>query len=741
MDFDQNVVFEILSSRLTGKRFAFGPADGPMLTENLRFGRNGQIEGYSHANESYWDICAEHFRILDCNGGVMWRPVNVSMDADGLLTLLLIHPPSPQTHFILREMPQEISPPALPPPHAAGAQDDAGLGGIGGLGDADYLFPSDLEVTPTLPSRVLLIGSCLTALYAEQFRTLHPHTHFDYIAYNFVSILPDTPPCPAQDYDFQYIQIPLRSVLTDRVVQAMRLNDTAFAKTIMHDAFDVIDVMLDAAMRYNRQHGLLSFVSSFIVPQKSAAPSLRDSGGAGDLSDIVRRLNEYLARKIADYDNTYFMDADSVASAIGKRFVLDDMVYFYGHGAVTYQDWDDFGTIPRNEPIPPLHAFYPTRETDFVASIFRQAMCAWRTINQVDQVKAVVFDLDNTLWRGQIAEHYRPDTRPWPRTDGWPLGVWETVHALRARGILVAVCSKNDLALVQEKWNDVVDPPFLALNDFACIKINWKPKAENIAEICNEFQIKPRSVVFVDDNPVERAAVTAAFTDIRAIGGNPYLTRRILLWAAETQIAHLSDESARREDMVRQQIRREESRATMERETFLASLGTTVTFVPITSTDQPEFSRVLELTNKTNQFNTTGKRWNFEEISRHIGRGGTVLAFIVKDRFTTYGLVGVLYLRAGEIVQYVMSCRVLGMEIEEFVVAQAVAMLRDAPETPADITAHLTETKDNTPCRDVYLRCGFQETESQDGSRSFILSEQDMPRSPGHITKTEPEFS
>ncbi|MBO1325977.1 HAD-IIIC family phosphatase [Acetobacter sp. TBRC 12305] len=751
MDFDQNVVFEILSSRLSGRRFAFGPADGPRLTENLSFGPNGEIEGYSHTNEAYWDIGAEHFRILDCNGGVMWRPVSVSTDKDGLLTFLLIHPPSPQTHFILQELAQE---PADTPPHPAGAylgapqtsapqQRDAPHENPhhSGLSDPAYLFPSDLEVTPTIPSRVLMIGSCLTALYVEQFRTRHPETSFDYIPYNFVSILPEAPPCPAQDYDFQYIQIPLRSVLTDRVVQGMRFNDPEFARTIVDDACDVIDVMLDAAMRYNRQHGLLSFVSGFIVPQRSAAPSLRGIGGAGDLCGIVRQLNAHLARKIADYDNTYLMDVDAVASSIGKRFVLDDMVYFYAHGAVTYQDWDDFGAIPRNEPIPALHTLYPTRQADFVACIFRQVLCAWRTIGQVDQVKAVIFDLDNTLWRGQIAEHYRPDTRPWPRTDGWPLGVWECIHFLRARGILVAVCSKNDLALVQERWAEVVDPPFLALEDFACVKINWAPKTQNIAEICSEFHIKPKSVVFVDDNPVERAAVTATFADIRAIGGNPYLTRRILLWSAETQIAHISDESARREDMVRQQIRREESRTTMDRETFLATLGTTLSFLAITSTRQPEFSRVLELTNKTNQFNTTGKRWNFEEISQYISEGGTILAFFVTDRFTTYGLVGVLYLRAAEIVQYVMSCRVLGMEIEEFVIAQTVSLLRDMSETPTDITASLIETKDNTPCRDVYLRCGFRETQSQDSSRHFILPAQDVPRCPPHITKAEPEFS
>lgn len=723
----------VLTPPLTEMTWTFGAEGQFPLTTTFILAPDGKIVGYSHPNEAFWKIENHKLLIFKENGELMWSSINIVKNSEKLLTVILKTPEDPHIHFVLQQ--NAISHVMEKEP----AEQSAIMANLqphkDGIPDPEYLFPADLEVTPTKIKKVLLIGSCLTALYLEQFQKRYPETAFDYIPYNFVSVLPPAPPSPIENYDFQYVQIPLRSVLTDRIVWGFRFNEAGFANTILQDAFSVIDVMLDAAMVYNKEHGLLAFVSNFIVPQMSSASSVHDRGGMNDISAIVQRLNEYLRSKVAGYTNAYLVDIDAVASTIGKRFVLDDMVYFYSHGAVAYQDWDDFGSIARNEPIPPLEQSYPIKRDAFVDSVFRQAVTTYRSVKQIDQVKAVIFDLDNTLWRGQIAEHYRPESRPWPRTDGWPLGIWEAIHYLRARGILVAICSKNDFDYVKERWADIVDPQFISLDDFASVKINWTPKAQNIAEICKQFNIKPKSVVFVDDNPVERAAVTSAFPEIRAIGGNPYLTRRILLWAAETQISQLTDESNRREEMIRSQMEREETRSAMDRDAFLASLNCEVSFVVITNTDQPEFGRALELTNKTNQFNTTGKRWSFEEIAEFLKSGGELLSFRVKDKFTQYGLVGVLYLKDTTIVQYVMSCRVLGMEIEEFVVAEAILILRKAQKTSVNITAQIIETADNTPCRNVYLNAGFRELPSENNVRNFILDSDEMPIVPVHIKK------
>ncbi|GCD75489.1 phosphatase IIIC [Acetobacter pasteurianus NBRC 3299] len=720
----------VLSPPLTTGTWSFGPLNEPFLTNSLVLSPSGKIEGYSHPNEYSWRIENHHVLILSEDGNIMWRSVEEFQNEDNLLTIMFEHPGDANTKFILVQNPSNSN--SIP---SSANQEPIDKPAPTGLSDAEFLFPSDLEITSVKIDKVLLVGSCLTSLYHEQLQARHPETQFDYIPYNFVSVLPPTPPSPLEEYSFQYLQIPLRSILSDRIVWGGRFSEPGFTDTILQDAYNTLDAMLSATMAYNKQHGLLTFVSNFITPQMSSASSMHSRGDNNDLSIIVQKLNIYLNEKILDCNNAYVLSVDAVASTIGKRYVLDDIIYFYSHGAVIYQDWDDFGSIPRNEPIPPIETVYPIKKDAFIDSIFRQLITAYRTVKQIDQVKAVIFDLDNTLWRGQIAEHYRPESQPWPRTDGWPLGIWEAIHYLRARGILVAICSKNDYEYVKSRWDDVVEPHFLSLNDFASVKINWLPKAQNITEICKEFNIKPKNVVFVDDNPIERAAVTSAFPEIRAIGGNPYLTRRILLWSAETQIACLTKESERREKMIRGQIKREEKRVSMDRSGFLASLNCKITFTPITSAHQLEFGRVLELTNKTNQFNTTGKRWSFEEVADFLKNGGQLLSFQVKDKFTDYGLVGLLYIKDSEIIQYIMSCRVLGMEIEEFVISEVVEMLRSKQSSNIDITAILIETPDNTPCRDVYLRAGFEELLPTKDVRNFALNGRQLPFRPSHIEK------
>jgi FkbH-like protein len=705
-------VQDLFRQKILGSYWVFGPHWGAPKTERLVFGANGLIENYDHPNERRWLINNGRLEIFDENGALMWAAAGRYVENQAFC-ISLRTPRDANAAFVLREAgPRDVV--AAPTVHAAP------------LSSADFLFPKDLQVTPTKFERVRLVGSCMTALYYEQFQIIAPETKFDYLVFNYAGALPP----PEQNYDVQYVQIPLRSILSDRIVRATQFQDEGFFAEVLENAYAVIDAMLDSALAYSESHGLLTFVSNFIVPQLSASTNLLARYTKFDLSTVVRHLNDYLAGKLQSYRNVYLADVNGIAESIGKQYVLDDMINFYGHNGAFFREWISYERPARIEPIPPMEEFYHCKRLEFSRAVFDQMVAMVRICRQVDQVKAVVFDLDNTLWRGQLAEDYRAGDENWPQPDGWPLGLWETVQHLRARGILVSICSKNDFETVRREFENVVWPAFLKLEDFVSVKINWRTKAENILEICSELNIKPKSVVFVDDNPVERASVQAAIPDIRVIGSNPYLTRRILLWSPETQIASLTDESARREDMIRSQIVREEERKSLTREEFLASLNCRVTFLPIRDAGQPEFSRVVELVNKTNQFNTTGKRWTAQEILDFCATGGEVLAFRVADRFTEYGLVGVLFGRELEIVQFVMSCRVLGMDVELFALAHAATLLR-ARHAGSAVAATLVETADNSPCRDVFTRGGF----AAQGEGRFVL--EGMPVIPGHVRKNK----
>jgi len=588
----------------------------------------------------------------------------------------------------------------------------------------EYLFPRDLRVTDVAPKNVLLIGSCLSEAYRYKFSNLSPGTRFDHILYNNFSDLPEKTPQDLGKYDLQYLQIPLRSVLSDAVIKINQVLDPKFYDDIICRAKYTIDTMLDEGLRFNKSHGITTLISNFVIPQGSAAPSLYDIGSKRDLRAIVNDMNLHLLDAVHRYENAYLADIDAVASSLGKMYVLDDLIYFYSHSSIVNPIWShEENTAPwtapepgRIEKVPDFDDFYPAHHDAFFEAAHAQMEHIYRVTKQVDQVKVVIFDLDNTLWRGQIGDHYTSDAVP-PHSGGWPLGLWEAIHHLKARGILVTICSKNNSEFVRDNWDKAVNLPFITLSDFLTPRINYRSKAENIEEILNDFNLTAKSAVFVDDNPVERSSVLHAHPGIRVIGSNPFLTRRILLWSSETQTPKLTDESARRDDMVRQQISRESVRATLSRDEFLKSLSTKVTLERVNQTGAKVFSRVYELLNKTNQFNTSGKRWDFKELHELFEDGGEILAFSVADRFTDYGLVGVIVFKGATILQYVMSCRVLGMDVE--IAALSWLTKHVISLGFGSLHSHIVETEANMPCRDVFTRAGFSIMEGRRGAFSF----------------------
>lgn len=594
------------------------------------------------------------------------------------------------------------------------------------LSGADFLFPRDLQVTPTDIKNVLIVGSCAAGVWA--LKIVAPNVHFDYLIMNNAGILPEAPPLPVGEYDFQLVQLTLRSVIWDRIVRFYDFLIPEKRQGIISDAMNALAIYLDACLGYNEKHGLLTFVINFPVPQRSASAALDHIGTEADLSTLVRMLNERLAVLVSQRRNAFIADYNSIGNSMGKRYFSNDALMFFTHNTFWHPGHREFDLIPARITDPPeIESIYPSHLSEMLRTSWQQWEGLYRTANQLDAVKLVIFDLDDTLWRGQIAEHYGDDGE-WPSKDGWPTGIWEAVHHLRARGIMVAICSKNEESIVRSRWERALIDGWLSLDDFLFKEINWNPKAENIRKIIKQASLTPKSVVFVDDNPVERESVRLALPGIRVIGENPYTVRRILLWAPETQVARLSDEAARREDMVRQQVNREVDREVLTREQFLMQLACRVRICSFNSADHADYPRSFELLNKTNQFNTTGTRWTGTELIAFFCSGGRLFAFTVEDRYTKYGLVGVILFKDGEFVQFVMSCRVLGMDVEGSVLR---AIAKSEAERFAVFSASVKETAENIVSRDVYLRNGFGKA-SADGT--FILHRGDLGGVASHLT-------
>ncbi len=610
--------------------------------------------------------------------------------------------------------------PARPPGAAANGHDAPEPGD-----DHDnfrYRVPRDLALSPTPLRRVLVVGSCMVSGFPDLIRVATPGCPADYVLLNNVGELPDAPPRPADDYDFQLVQVPIRSVLPDHLYFRTPADPAAWQR-VFEAARERLAQLLDAAMRWNATHGLLSFVANFVLPQQNAYGRLLPRYDLSNPVFLVERLNQCLHEELQRYSNAHVLDLDQIAATFGRKFIQDDSLSQLNHGALL-SDADVHLDQDRIAPVPPVSGHHTLHADAFMQSAWAELVALFRTVRQVDAVKLVIVDLDDTLWRGVAAEAADPTG---DLVEGWPLGLIEALGYLKRRGILLAVVSKNDEARVIGFWDGIMQGR-LSLDDFAARRIDWSPKAENVEAIIRELNLLPRSVVFIDDNPVERAAVQAALPDIRVLGADQYYLRRILLWAPETQVPVVTAESARRTEMVQAAAAREDTRRRLSRPEFLASLDLRVRLIAVADPGHASFPRAFELINKTNQFNTTGKRWTQEAMRAAFATGTVLHAFEVQDRFSQYGLVGVLITRPGRIEQMVMSCRVVGLDVELAAVAEVLRRLRAAGAST--VTATLIETDANLLCRTLFDRAGFRPT----GDGEWISNAVAAPAAPAHVS-------
>ncbi len=561
-----------------------------------------------------------------------------------------------------------------------------------------YRCPEDLSAGSPLPRRVLIVGSCLSSGWSHYIaHSPHPCPSDMF----WLGAVPADPPQPMADYHFQIVQLPLRFVLPDLAFARLPQNDLEAHERLFAHACAAMRRQLESGMRWNVEHGLLTFVFPFLPPQQNPAGRLLPRYDLRNLAWFVDRLNQELERELANYANAYLFEFNEVLATHGRRYFQDDVGWAANHGSA-FNNYDTPHDGNRLEPPTPAAELFELKQREIMDAGWAEMVAMWRTVAQPQPVKLVVVDLDDTMWRGVLAE-LSPDA--YPTTEGWPIGFWEALAFCRRRGLLLAIISKNGDATIRTIWPKVLRGR-LSLEDFAVVRINWQPKAENMADILAKVNLLPGNVLYIDDNPVERAALAAAFPGLRVLGGTPMLWRRTLLWSAETQLPMVTEESARRTAMVQAQVQREESRSQLTREEFLAGLNVQVTFLAIDSAEHPRFGRAFELINKTNQFNTTGRRWSHAEVVAAFAAGLRFLAFEVTDAYTDYGLVGVMLLDHSGLAQFVMSCRVLGLGVEAAAVALAVESLRQHGASIA--FAAMVETERNLPCRDLYRLCGFE---------------------------------
>jgi FkbH-like protein len=586
---------------------------------------------------------------------------------------------------------------------------------------ADFCAPKDLEVTAIASPRVLAIGSCfleglLGGRVADQ-----AGLRIDFHLVTHLPRFPQRPPAPMEEYDSQLIQVPLRAVMNDATFAHFDYNDLPSYEAAFEHSKEQLSQQLRGRMKWNLEHGTPTFVMNFMTPQFPGMGRFFPRFDLRNIEYYVTCLNQELERLAATYRSTYILDVDRISGSMGRRHIQDDSICVFGHNAIARGGH----SLPeRLEPLGTLGEYYDMAPgVPFGHAVLAELRAMHRTLRQVDTVKLVVVDLDDTLWNGVSADSAEIGQQ---MTEGWPLGVAEALQYLRKRGILLAIISKNDEANIREIWKKLFRER-LYLSDFSAVRINWRPKHENMSEILRAVDLLPANVVFIDDNPAERAQMQAVFPAMRTIGANPFHIRRILLLAPETQTLGVTAESAQRTAMVQAQIKREADRESLSLEAFKTQQEVRLSLLRMTEIGHPRFARAFELLNKTNQFNTTGRRWTEPEIDGFLAAGGVIAAYEVEDRYTAYGLVGVVLLHGRRIVQWVMSCRVIGLGAEYATMGELVAEMRGGRDVP--ITANLIETGLNGPCLGFFQDAGFVRRRG-----TWMLAPDGQPRIAEHVT-------
>ncbi len=339
--------------------------------------------------------------------------------------------------------------------------------------------------------------------------------------------------------------------------------------------------------------------------------------------------------------------------------------------------------------------------------------------------KAIIFDCDNTLWNGIVGEDQADGLF---MTSSTLKGVvFEEVQwiakELASKGIIIGLNSKNNPEDVEE----ILKLPIMSIsnNEISIKKINWKDKVSNLKQIATELNIGLDSIVFVDDSDFEINLVKNFLPQVETI----QVPIEKYLYPSEFRKKaglffnfNITSEDLNRSKMYAQESERRKKLATFENiEEYISSLGLEI---KIYIDDIRHVSRVAQLTQKTNQFNLTTKRYTETEVTHFMKDNNfKVFAFEVKDKYGDFGLTGeaIIEIRDQEAIidTFLMSCRILGRNIEFKFIEEVLYNLRK--NGIIRVKAYYLPTLKNEQVEELFEKMGFVLIEKKDNNKEYNL--------------------
>jgi len=450
-------------------------------------------------------------------------------------------------------------------------------------------------------------------------------------------------------------------------------------------ALDLVtpDTALDAVEGYARLiHQHVSRNGNPCVVHRFAATGRHTVERAGEIAALVARCNALLDEALNDLPMILWVDLAAEAAAAGGP-VWDARLWHLGR-------------IPFSKEFTDLLV---TRWAGITLSLLGKT------------ARLLVLDLDHTLWGGVLGEDGPDGILIGGDFPGNAFGRFQqTIKALSERGVALAVCSKNDedLALDVLKNHAAM---LIRPDDLVSLRVNWQPKWQNIREIAAELDLGLGSVMFIDDNPVERETVKRNLPMVKVLDlpQDPTAYTEALLGSPFVETLHTGKEDRQRvaSYKARKKINLERN-ASANITDFLRGLRMKLSVQPL---DDDTIARAAQLCQKTNQFNTTTRRYSAQDLKDQAANGWDVAVIGLADKFTERETIGLILLRPdtqkpeGHIDLFLMSCRVLGRTVESAVLEWAVS--RAKTRGWDQLHGEIIETPRNTPARGVFADHGF----------------------------------
>jgi FkbH-like protein len=497
----------------------------------------------------------------------------------------------------------------------------------------------------------------------------------------------------------------------DSVILAVRSPDVApdlwtqysdLSPEAIHNACARVSASFQGWIRAFRERSPASLiVHNLEQPARPSCGILDAQSGAGQ-SEAIRQINRDLCRLARENRGVYILDYDALVARHGRQHWQDDRKY-----------------LTARLPISGNNLIHLSREwLRFLVPLSGKV------------AKALAVDLDNTLWGGVVGEDGAAGIKLGPEYPGAAYQALQRVMLdLRQRGILLAICSKNnpaDALEVLEKHPGMLLRP----EHFAAMRISWNDKVQGLREIASDLNIGTDSLAFLDDNQVEREQVRAALPELMVIDlpKNPFEYAAILQDCPVFERLSLTVEDQQRSAIYAEQGERARGEQLFHsKEGFYRFLEQAVEIAPLS----PEtLGRISQLTQKTNQFNLTTRRYTERQISEMSARRGwLVVSARVRDRFGDQGLVGVAITHderdTCEIDTFLLSCRVIGRTVET---AFLSALAKGARARACSrLSGYFLPTKKNAPAQNFYPQHGFQLASKNGESGLWVLDLQQQP--------------